>query len=55
MKLKSKTIKERKPNLKFCPNHFEDEKRPHRYYNSHAHGQAIADGQGWYVPRAGKK
>jgi hypothetical protein len=45
--LKSKTILDRKPDLIPYPNHYQDEQRPHRYYNSRIHGQAVSGGQGW--------
>lgn len=49
--LKSKTILDCKPNLTLYPNHYQDEQRPHRYYNSRVHGQAVSDGKGWLRPK----
>jgi len=47
--LKSKTIKDRKPNLKLCPNHFHlISEAPRRYYPSGQLPPARRDGKGWY-------
>lgn len=40
------TIKDRKPNLKLCPNHYRFIPKTHRIWNQ---GQAIKDGRGWYL------
>jgi len=47
-KLKSKTILEKKPNLKLCSNHFKTKFTYGRYWNSNVKGQAISDGKKWY-------
>lgn len=47
--LKSKTIKDRKPNLKLCPNHFHFiSEAPRRVYPSSNQVPARSDGRGWY-------
>lgn len=46
--LKSKTILQRKPNLKLCSNHFKDEIYIKNYWPSDKLGTAIRDGKGWY-------
>lgn len=58
-KLKSKTILERKPKLKLCPNHYEDNIFPNRFWDSAkvkdgGNGTAISDGRGWYKPKEKK-
>lgn len=47
-RLKSKTILDRKPNLKICSNHLHPErgKAITRYWPSRQSGQAISDGNG---------
>lgn len=44
--LKSETIKERKPDLKLCPNHYHVVST--RTWPSWAKGTARRDGRGWY-------
>jgi len=39
------TVRDRKPNLKICPNHFKTLKRSYRIWTR---GPAIRDGSGWY-------
>lgn len=47
--LKSKTIEERKPHLKKCPNHFHlISQAPTRIYPSWQLGPAKRDDRGWY-------
>ena len=42
------TVKDRKPNILLCPNHFRVVPKVHRFWNSSIKGQAISDGEGWY-------
>lgn len=47
--LKSKTIKERKPDLKLCPNHYHVVSTAStRTWPSWTKGTARRDGRGWY-------
>ena len=50
-RLKSKTILDRKPNLKICLNHLKDTNvSKGRTWVAPIHGQAFCDGHGWFVP-----
>jgi len=44
----SKTIKDRKPYLKLCPNHYKTVVVPSRVYPSLQRQPAKKDGHGWY-------
>jgi hypothetical protein len=46
--LKSKDIKDRKPHLKLCPNHYHYLSPPKRIYSPQVSGPAKRDGRGWY-------
>ena len=46
--LKSKTILDRKPNLKLCSNHFTDVQMVKNFWPSNKLGTAVKDGKGWY-------
>jgi hypothetical protein len=42
------TIKDRKPYLNLCSNHYRYVKRIHRIWNPKLQGQAFSDGGDWY-------
>lgn len=51
--IKNMRILERKPNLRLCGNHFKSGPRIYRVWDPAANGQAVRDGNGWYI-RQGK-